>query len=269
MKIGIIAGNRFLPVLLAKTIKEKNKDAQITAVCFKGETSRQISRYCDQVFWVDSGHLSDLRKVIKENSLKDMVMAGQISPWRIFKPQNWDKELTGLIRSIPDFRPHTIFSKIIEVLEKDGARFLDSTAYLKDFLPLSGLMNNVSPSPDVLSDVDFGVRIISRFVEMDVGQTVVVNQKTVVALEAVEGTDNAIIRGCRVSAKGAVILKFAKANQDLRFDVPVVGLATMSLLKKFKARAIVLEEGKVIILDKQKFLQSADRAGISVIGRRK
>jgi DUF1009 family protein len=196
-------------------------------------------------------------------------MAGQISPWRIFKQENWDDELTDLIRSIPDFRPHTIFSKIIEVLEKDGARFLDSTAYLKDFLPLSGLMNKVSPGDSVLADVEFGVKIISRFVDMDVGQTIVVNRKTVVALEAVEGTDNAIIRGCRVSSKGAVVLKFAKTNQDLRFDVPVVGLATMNLLKRLKAKAVVLEEGKVIILDKQKFLQIADRVGISVIGRRK
>lgn len=269
MKIGIIAGNRFFPVLLAKIIKEKNNDVEVTAICFKGETSRDISRYCNRVFWVDPGRLSDLRKVIRENSLENLVMAGQISPWRIFKQDNWDIELTQLIKSISDFRPHTIFSKIIEVLEKDGARFFDSTAYLKDFLPSLGLMNKVSPGDKVLEDIEFGVKMIGRFVEMDVGQTIVVNQKTVVALEAVEGTDNAVIRGCRISSKGAVVLKFAKTNQDLRFDVPVVGLETINLLKKFKAKAIVLEEGKVLVLDKPKFLQIADRAGISVVGRRK
>lgn len=269
MKIGIIAGNRLLPEILAQSIKKQDCTCEVVAICLKGETSPRITKYVDRVYWIEVSHLGSLREVITKENLQTCIMAGQVTPLRIFKRSNWDEELSSLVEKTEDLRPHTIFSRIIEYLEKNGVTFLDSTLYLKEYLPTAGIMNDLSLSEDLTQDIGFGLKMISRFVDLDVGQTIVVKKKSVVALESLEGTDRTILRGYRLAGKGCVVLKFSKPNQDLRFDVPVVGIATLKLLKKNKAAALVLEKGKVIILEKEKFLYLAKKWGIPVLGREK
>jgi len=268
-RLGIIAGNRLLPLILAQRIKENNKDCEVVAFCFKGQTSKQISKYVDKCHWFPVGSLSELRESIKEEGLRRCTMAGQINPLYIFRKEYWDQELTSLIDEAEDFRPHNIFDKIISYFEKVGVKFIDSTLYLKDDLALTGVMNNLPLTKAVTGDIDFGLDAISKFVELDVGQTVAVKSKAVVALESLEGTDRTIKRAFRLAGRGSVILKFSKANQDLRFDVPVVGISTLKLLKRIKAVALVLEEAKVIILEKQEFLFLAKKWNIPVVGRAK
>lgn len=266
-KLGILAGNRLLPVLLASKLKEnKNK---VVIVCFKGETSPLIRNYADKIYWIEAGHLGELRRIIREESLSGWIMAGQISPLRIFKRNLWDKELTLLADKVNDFRPHNIFLEIIKYLESEGVKFFDSTRYLKDSLADQGVMNGLSEADLYRGDIDFGVKIISRFVDLDVGQTIVVKERSVVALESLEGTNNAILRGARLAGRGCTILKFSKSNQDLRFDVPVVGISTLKLLRKIRAGACVLESNKVIILEKPKFLCLAKKWRIPVVGKDK
>ena len=268
-RLGIIAGNRLLPLILAQRIKEKNKDCEVIAFCFKGQTSKHISKYVDKCNWFPVGSLSSLRKSIKEEALSQCVMVGQINPLYIFRREYWDQELTSLIDDSQDFRPHNIFDKIISYLESSGAKFIDSTLYLKDDLACAGVMNNLALPQVVTKDIDFGLDAISKFVELDLGQTVGVKTKAVVALESLEGTDRTIKRAYKLAGKGCVILKFSKANQDLRFDVPVVGISTLKLLKRIRAAALVLEEAKVIILEKQEFLSLAEEWKIPVVGRAK
>ncbi|MFH1504412.1 MAG: UDP-2,3-diacylglucosamine diphosphatase LpxI, partial [Candidatus Omnitrophota bacterium] len=263
MKIGLIAGNRLLPILLAQRIKEKNKNCEVIALCFKGETSKAISRYVDKTYWIKAGRLGELKQILRRESLKQCVMAGQISPWRIFRRKNWDKELISLVESIQDFRPHTIFKEIISSIEKQGIEFLDSTFYLKQDLAGEGVMNSVPLAESLKKDIDFGLKIISGFVELDAGQSIVVKEGSVAAFESFEGTNKAIRRGCKFAGKGCIVLKFSKANQDLRFDVPVVGISTLKLLKNVGAKALVLEKDKVIILDKSKFMLLAKKWEIS------
>lgn len=266
-KLGIIAGSRLLPVLLARKLKE-NKN-QVVIVCFKGETLPFIRNYADKIYWIEAGHLGELRRIIKKESLSGWIMAGQISPLRIFKRNRWDDELTLLAGKIKDFRPHNIFLEIIRYLESEGVKFLDSTQYLKDSLADEGVMNGPAETDEFQRDIDFGVEIISRFVDLDVGQTIVVKERSVVALESLEGTNNAILRGARLAGCGCTVLKFSKSNQDLRFDVPVVGVSTLKLLRKVKAGACVLENKKVIILEKPKFLCLARKWRIPIIGKDK
>jgi len=268
-RLGIIAGNRLLPFILTQRIKEKNKDCEVVAFCFKGQTSKHISKYADRCHWFPVGSLSELRKSIKEEALNQCIMAGQINPLYIFRRKQWDQELTSLIDGIEDFRPHNIFNKIISYFERVGVEFIDSTLYLKNDLAQAGVMNNLPLPQTVTKDIDFGLDAISKFVELDVGQTAGVKSKAVVALESLEGTDRTIKRAYRLAGDGCVILKFSKANQDLRFDVPVVGISTLKLLKRIKAAALVLEEEKVIILKKQEFLSLAQEWKIPVIGRAK
>ncbi|MCP4652750.1 MAG: LpxI family protein [Candidatus Omnitrophica bacterium] len=264
IKLGILAGNRSLPLVIAQSIK-RNKECKLVAICFKGETHPSISKYADKTYWICPGHLGALRNIIKNEDLKEWTMAGQISPWRIFKPKYWDKELSALIERINDFRPHNIFYEVINYLEGEGVKFLDSTIYLKDYLSESGLMSQIPLANE--EDVNFGVDMISRFVELDLGQTIVVKERSVVAVESLEGTDNTIRRGGRIAGFGCTVLKFCKCHQDFRFDVPVVGLSTLKLLKKIKASGIVLESGKVIILEKDRFLSQAKKLCISVMGK--
>ena len=268
-KLGIIAGNRLLPLLLAQNIKKHNPQCDIVAVCFKGETSSLINNYATRTYWINVGSLGELRQVIKKENLKQWIMAGQISPWRIFRQSGWDQELKDLVAGVEDFRPHNIFVEIINCLQKQGVVFLDSTVYLKDYLAADGLMNDPRLSEGTRKDIEFGVKIISRFVELDVGQTIVVKQRSALALEALEGTDRTIRRGAQLAGSGCTILKFSRKNQDLRFDVPVVGLVTLKLLKRIKAAALVLERKRVIILEKEKFLSLASRWSIPVIGKDK
>lgn len=270
MKLGIIAGNRLLPVILAQKIKEKHPDGEVIAVCFRGETSSCILRYINKAYWLGVGSLGGLKKVITDEKLKEWFLVGQINPLRIFKRNNWDEELTALIENSRDLRPHNIFSEIISFLEKQaGVTFLDSTLYLKDELAQGGLMAGSNLDTAAQEDIDFGLKIISRFVELDVGQTVVVKKKSVVALESLEGTDRTIRRGYRLAGFGCTVLKFSKSNQDLRFDVPVVGVGTLELLRRIKAGSLVLEKGKVIILEKEKFLSLARKWGIAIVGAEK
>lgn len=266
MKLGIIAGNRLLPIILARRIKQKNKNSKIIALCFKGETSQSIRKYVDKTYWINAGRLGDLKQVLGEENLEQCVMAGQINPLRIFRRSNWDEELISLMAETRDFRPHTIFKKIITYLEREGVTFLDSTLYLKEDLAEEGVMNGLNLDEEAKKDINFGIKVISRFVELDVGQIIVVKKGCVAALESLEGTDGTVKRAFKLAGGGCTVLKFSKINQDLRFDVPVVGISTLRLLRRIRAASLILEKEKVIILQKSKFLSLAKKWKIAVVG---
>ncbi len=269
MKLGIIAGNRTLPLLLAKRIRQQNRSCELVALCFRGETSRALGRYTDRVYWVTAGRLGEVKRILQKEDLKHCLLAGQINPLRIFKRQGWDAEMVALAERVGDFRPHTVLSEIMAELEKEGITFLDSTLYLKEDLASEGIMNTLNLSKNIDKDIDFGMEVIADFVELDVGQVIVVKKGGVVALESLEGTDRTVRRAYRLAGNNCVVFKFSKANQDLRFDVPVVGLSTLKVLKAVRAAALVLENNKVIILQKEHFLAQAEKWGIPVIGRQK
>lgn len=268
MQIGIIAGNRNLPLLLAQRVVESKKFTKIVGICFRGETSSKFCKYMDKCIWLDVGKLKDLKEAIKKDNIKNWIMVGQISPLNIFKAKKWDDQLKDLVKKETNFCPHTIFKIIIESLEEDGVKFLDSTLYLKNDLAKNGIMNNLVLSDKIDENIKFGLDKISKFTEIDIGQTLVVKNNAVVAAESLEGTDNTIKRGYRIGGAEAVVLKFAKKDQDLRFDVPVVGISTLKLLKKIRAAALVLEENKTIILEKNKFIDLSKKWKIPVVGRK-
>ena len=187
MRLGIIAGNNLFPILFSQCARSDKAQTELIAICFHGETNHRISCLVDKAFWIHVGQFDKLLKIIKEEKIKHLVMAGQISPRRIFQRKYWDQTMLKLARDTEDFRPHTVLSHIVKLLESQGVEFLDSTFYLKSHLAQSGLMNGVELIAGLGADIDFGVRLISRFVELDVGQTIVVKQKTAIALEGFDG----------------------------------------------------------------------------------
>ncbi|MCM8823780.1 MAG: UDP-2,3-diacylglucosamine diphosphatase LpxI [Candidatus Omnitrophica bacterium] len=266
MRLGVIAGNRQLPIIFSRTAKQKRRDLELIAICFKGETSPLIKNYVSKTFWLRVGQLERLLEIIRKENLKRLVMVGQISPWRIFKRKHWDRTMIEFVESIDDFRPHTFFTHLIKKLEGFGCKFIDSHTYLEEFLAYEGMMSGRDISNQLWDEINFGVSVVSRYVELDVGQTIVVKDKTVVALEGIEGTDRTIMRGYRLAGKGCIVLKFSKKMQDFRFDIPIVGKDTLKLLGKIKAKALVLEPQRVLILEKRKFLDFAYELNVPVIG---
>ena len=266
-KLGLIAGNKTFPLLFCRQAKHKNPSLQIVAVAVKGETSSHLSKLVDKIYWVEIGKLGRLIDIFLNEHMHTIVMAGQISPFRIFKNvSSWDNLMCRICERTPDFRPHSIFTEIIKEIEQHGLTFISSLTYLEDYLALKGVNNSVKVSEALFREVDFASGLARKIVDLDIGQTVVCKDKAVVAVEALEGTDNVLKRAHRICGRKFIAIKLAKKNQDLRFDVPVVGLNTIRLLIRFNAKALVLERDKTLILDKEKVFILADRAGIPIIG---
>ena len=268
IKIGLLAGNRTFPVLFSKRAKEYDKNIEIVAVCFKGETSPLIGRFADKVYWTEIGRIKEVLSILKKENIVDCVMAGQISPFRVFRQAAWDDEMKEILRQAGDKRPHSIFGAIISRMEDEGIKFYPSTLYMDNDLSKEGVMNGLAISETVKKDIDFGLNIMRGYRDLDVGQTVAVYRRAAIALEGFEGTDKTILRAYRTVRGGCSVLKFSKSSQDLRFDVPIVGIKTLAILRKIKAASLVLESGKVIILEKEKFINLSKLWKIPVVGVR-
>ena len=266
-KIGLIAGNRQFPLLFCRKAKSQKPDLQIIAVAVKGEASKKISQLADKVYWVDIGSVKKLIEIFLAENVTTLVMAGQISPYRIFRDRkNWDDLMNNIVKSSPDFRPHSIFTEIIKEIQNNGLTFIDSVTFMEDSLAAAGINNNCYVSGELKEQITYYAEGIRNIVDLDIGQTVVCKDRAIVAVEALEGTDNTIRRAYRICGKGFVVVKLAKRGQDLRFDVPVVGLKTIKLLARLGAKALVLEKDKTLVLDKPRVLALADKANIPIIG---
>ncbi|MBI4982368.1 MAG: UDP-2,3-diacylglucosamine diphosphatase LpxI [Candidatus Omnitrophica bacterium] len=263
-KIGLIAGNRKFPLLFAKEARKKNYS--IVAVAIKGDTSRQLKKLVDKIYWLGLGEYSRLFKIFKDEGITKVVMAGQISPRRLFsKEVNKDPELSNLLSSIKDKRADTIFGKIADKLKEHGLELLDSTIFITDYLPKKGVLTKRSPDQKILEDIDFGLHLAKAVGELDIGQTVAVKSKAIVAVEALEGTDNLIRRSGKISRGGVTIVKVSKHKQDMRFDVPVVGFNTIKNLIRAGAQCLAIEADKTLFIDKEKSLSLADKKGIVIV----
>jgi DUF1009 family protein len=264
--IGLIAGNRSFPLLFSQEAR-KDPDIRLVVAAFKGEADRRIAVWADKVCWVTPGRVRDIIEFFRREGVTDLVMAGQISPWRIFASRrHWDDLALNIAARIRDFRPHSIFGEFIKVFESEGFRFLSSLTCMGRYIAVEGVNNGVGLNECLESEINRAVELARDIVELDIGQTVVFKNKAIVALEALEGTDNTIRRGRKVCGTGFVVVKRATHNQDLRFDVPVIGTRTLSLLSRCRAKALVVHAGKTLILDKEKTLAIADKAGIPIVG---
>ncbi|MBI4708202.1 MAG: UDP-2,3-diacylglucosamine diphosphatase LpxI [Candidatus Omnitrophica bacterium] len=263
-KIGLIAGNRKFPLLFAKEAKKKNYS--IVAVAIKGDTSGKLKKLVDKIYWLGLSEYSRLFKIFKDEGITKVVMAGQISPRRLFSKEiNKDPELRDLLSSIKDKRADTIFGKIAEKLKEHGLELLDSTIFITDYLPKKGVLTKKKPDELLSEDIDFGLHLAKAVGELDIGQTVAVKSKAIIAVEALEGTDNLIKRSGKISRGGITIVKVSKPKQDMRFDVPVVGLNTIKNLIRIGAQCLAIEADKTLFIDKKESLALADKKGLIIV----
>jgi len=263
--LGIIAGNGVYPRLLAVAARKAGV-ARIVAAAFTNETDPALTGHVDVIEWMRVGQLGRLLKFFRAQKILHAIMAGQIAPRNLFDLHPDVKALL-LIAKLKQRNAESIFAAIADELRKAEVELLPATTFLEDSLAQPGLIAGPKLSGREEKDVDLGWKITKEIARLDIGQTVIVKNGTILAVEALEGTNDAIKRGGALASEGAVMIKVAKPNQDMRFDVPVIGLETIRIATEVKLRVIAVEAGRTLLLERDAIVDLANRAKITIIAR--
>ena len=263
--LGIIAGNGVYPRQLADAARKAGV-RKIIAAAFSDETDPALTQHVDLIEWMRVGQLSRLLRFFREQKIHHAVMAGQIAPRKLFDLRPDWKALLVLAK-LKHRNAESIFTAIADELAKVDVDLLPATSFLEDCLARAGLVVGPKLTRREEEDVALGWKIAKEIAGFDIGQTVLVKNGTVLAVEAFEGTNDAIKRGGALARKGAVMIKVAKPNQDMRFDVPVIGVETIKVAAESKLRVIAVEAGKTLLLERSAIVDLARRAKISVVAR--
>ena len=268
-RIGLIAGNGRFPFLALQGARSLGHD--VTVVAVKEEAFPELEGAARDagadLHWVSLGHLGKCIKILKAAGASQALMAGQVKHAKIFSGIVPDWTLLTVLTRLRARNTDALISAVADVLRGEGIELLDSTAFLEPLLARAGVLGRRHPSPEELEDLEFGYRMADAIAGLDIGQTIAVKDKAVVAVEAMEGTDAVIRRAGEIAGPGTRIIKVAKPKQDMRFDVPVVGIATIDVMKAAGATAITIDAGKTLVVDGERFFDAADAAGIAVVGR--
>ncbi len=262
---GIIAGNGAYPRELAVAARNAGV-RKIVAAAFINETDQTLTEHVDVVDWMRVGQLGRLLKYFRENSVQHAVMAGQIAPGNLFDLHPDWKALLLLAR-LKKRNAESIFGAIANELGKTGIELLPATTFLQGAMAPRELIAGPRLSRRQQLDIDFGWNIAKEIARLDVGQTLIIKNGTVLAVEGLDGTNETIRRGGKLAGTGATMIKVSKPNQDMRFDVPVIGIDTVKVAHEAGVRAIAVEAGCTLLLEKAAILEHADRSQISIVGR--
>ncbi len=263
--LGIIAGNRSLPIVFAQQAR-KLGIRKLVAVGFEGETNPELAALVDEIVWLRVGQLSKLISAFTDRSVKRCVMVGQIAPKNLYDIRP-DLRAMGMLFRLKEKNAHTIFGAIADELHKDGVELIEATPWLKPLMPGQGFHLGPKLSPDQQQDVEFGFRTAKEMSRLEIGQTVVVKSGTVLAVEAFEGTDKCIARGGELAGKsgGAIAVKVAKQNHDLRFDIPCLGPQTLETCAAARICALAFEAGKSLLIEPENCSRLASKNEISLL----
>ena len=263
--LGILAGNGVYPGLLADSARKAGVK-KIVAAAFTGETDPALEQHVDLIDWMRVGQLNRLLKFFRAHDIHHAIMAGQIAPKNLFDLQpDWKALL--LLGKLKERNAESIFAAIADELAKIDVELLPATTFLEDSLAPSGLIAGTKLSRQEEEDVDLGWKTAKEIARLDIGQTVIVKNGTIVAVEAFEGTNETIKRGGTLARNGAVMVKVAKPNQDMRFDMPVIGLETIRICSEARLRVIAVEAGKTLLLERAAIVELANRSKLSIVAR--
>jgi len=262
--IGIIAGNRSLPLVFARQARAQGVK-RIVAVAFENETSPDLAALVDEIVWLKVGQLSKMISALKERGVASCVMLGQIAPKNLFDLRP-DLRALGLLMKLKEKNAHSIFGAIAGELKKDGIDLIEPVRWLRPLMPESGFCLGPALSSEQAADIALGLRIAKEVSRLEIGQTVVVKDGTVLAVEGFEGTDNCLRRGGTLAGKdgGAVAVKVAKDKHDLRFDIPCIGASTLETGREAKIAVLAFESGKTLLIDREAVEALARKYKISV-----
>ena len=270
MKLGLIAGNGRFPFLVLDAARSLGHD--VTVIAVKEETFTDLNDAAEKasapIHWISLGELGKCISYLKNAGASHAVMAGQVKHTKIFAggivP---DAKFLSVLMKLPFRSTDGLIGAVASTLKDEGIELIDSTSLLRTMLASPGLMSRRAPTGEERQDIAFGYEMADAIAGLDIGQTVAVKHRAVVAVEAMEGTDDVIRRAGQLAGAGVSIVKVAKPRQDMRFDVPVVGLATIRAMRDAGAAALSIDAGKALMFERDEMIESANAAGISIVGR--
>jgi UDP-2,3-diacylglucosamine hydrolase len=269
MKLGLIAGNGRFPFLVLDAARRMGHD--VTVVAIKEEVGDDLEAAAKAqsapLHYISLGQLGQCIKVLKGAGITEAVMAGQVKHAKIFSNIMPDMTLMSVLFKLKSKNTDALIAAVAEVMKEKGINLMDSTAFLGPLLARPGVMTTRRPTESDASDFEFGYRCADAIAGLDIGQTIVVKDRAVVAVEAMEGTDEVIGRAGHLAGTGVRIVKVAKPNQDMRFDVPVIGIATVQAMRVAGASALSVDAERTLVLDGDHVFRSANEAGIAIVGR--
>jgi UDP-2,3-diacylglucosamine hydrolase len=260
---GLIAGNGRFPFLVLEGARSQG--IEMAVIALKEEASPELEKIAKRLHWVSIGELSKAIELMQSEGVKQAVMAGQVKHNKIFSSIRPDWKLAKLLFALPRKNTDSLIGAVAKVLEEEGIHLVDSTLFLKPLLPDAGVLTRRAPSAQEAADMEYGLGIARHIAAKDIGQTVVVSDSACVAVEAMEGTDETIARAARfANGRPLVVVKVSKPRQDMRFDVPVVGLPTVESMKMAGATALAIDANRTLLFDREKLIAMANDAGIAI-----
>ena len=263
-KIVIIAGSGSYPRLLVEGAKKAGV-RQVDVVAIRSSTDRATWKAADNVHWITIGSIAAGIRWVGENGYEGAILAGQVNPLSLFRGR-FDDEVKSWLAELPIKNAHTIFGKLSEKFAAVGVPILPASLYMDGHIPGAGVLTSRGLTPSEESDVDHAANTARDIGMHDVGQTVMVKAGMVLAVEAFEGTNAAIRRGGRLGGKGSVVFKAARVGHDMRFDIPVVGLKTLKVMRRAGSTALAFQAGRLVLLDRERVVEFANRHSIAIVG---
>ena len=270
MRLGLIAGNGRFPFLVLDAAHGVGHD--VTVIALKEETFPDLAGVAARppaaaLHWISLGQLGKCISLLKDAGVTQAVMAGQVKHTRLFADIVPDMTMLGILMRLKARNTDALISGVADVLRDHGITLIDSTAFLAPLLAREGVLTHRSPDEEQRADLELGYRVADTIAGLDIGQTIAVKSAAVVAVEAMEGTDAVIARAGQLAGSGVRIVKVAKPNQDMRFDVPVIGVSTIAAMQAAGADTLSIDAGKTLMIDGDAIIRAADEAGICIIGR--
>ena len=263
-RIGLIAGNGRFPIIFADNARRLGYS--VSAVAHIGETAPELEAHVASIHWIKIGQFNKLINALKSDGIRQAVMLGGIKKTHVFAAVQPDLRALAVASRLRAFKDDAILREIAAELESEGIQIRESTFGLAGILVEEGAATTRSPGKKEWEDIRFGWEMAHEIGRLDIGQCVVVKDRAVVAVEAVEGTDETIRRGGPLAKKGAVVVKRSKPHQDLRFDLPAIGPLTIEAMASVGAAALAVEAGRTVLLDREETLERANRARIAIVG---
>ncbi len=260
----LIAGDGNLPVMMAKSAKENG--FEIVCISLSSDNYKDLKKYCSKVVSYGPGQIDSIKKFLIDENIKQLTFLGKVSKTMLVKRPRLEKTAIQLLKEMKKLNDDAIMLKIVEQLENIGIAILDQTIFIKKLMIQRGTLTTRKPSEAQLADIDYGFNIAKQIGGLDIGQSVVMKDRMIMAIEAIEGTDKCIKRGCKLARrKNAIVVKVAKPAQDKRFDIPAVGLKTIKTMKRYGANVLALESGETIIVDQDKMVDYANKHNMIIV----
>lgn len=260
---GLIAGNGRFPFLVLEGARSQG--IEMAVIALKEEASPELERAAKRIHWVGLGELGKTIDLLHQERVTRAVMAGQVKHNKIFSDIKPDWRFTKLLLSLAVKNTDSLIGAVAKVLESEGIELVDSTAFLKPLIPAPGLLTSRAPNEREIADMKYGLDVARHIAAMDLGQTVVVRDRACVAIEAMEGTDETIERAARITGgQELTVAKVSKPRQDMRFDVPVIGLPTIEVMKRAHATALAIDAQRTLLFDRAQLIEAANAASITI-----